>query len=166
MKILLTDIGSERRRYRIEESIHFSGTDLEQSVPVEAEITVKRFNKNLFVVTGSLQARVTLPCNRCSTGVDCEVAEDFVYTFRLDDEPQISKEYGCSDEDCETVYLDEPFIESDMILKEQIFLALPTHCLCDEMCRGLCDGCGVNLNNNACQCIEDNSGSPFAVLKK
>ncbi len=166
MKIVLTDIGSKVRRYSIEDSISLDGPGVEQTVPVQAEITVKRRSEDFFVLSGRLQAQAKVSCSRCGAEVDSEFTEDFMYALRLEDEPQIPSEYGCTDEDCDTMFLEEPFVETHTILREQIILALPTRCLCDDGCKGICAGCGVNLNENACQCIDNNLDSPFAVLKK
>jgi uncharacterized protein len=38
------------------------------------------------------------------------------------------------------------------LIEEQVLLALPTRPLCREDCRGLCSGCGVNLNSEECAC--------------
>lgn len=52
------------------------------------------------------------------------------------------------------------------MLREQVILALPTHPLCDERCRGLCPVCGQNLNLRSCGCEEQRPESPFAALKQ
>jgi uncharacterized protein len=38
------------------------------------------------------------------------------------------------------------------LIREQVMLALPTRPLCAEDCRGLCGGCGADLNCEVCQC--------------
>lgn len=41
------------------------------------------------------------------------------------------------------------------VLREQVDLALPTRLLCRETCRGLCAGCGVDLNKETCRCASE-----------
>ena len=60
----------------------------------------------------------------------------------------------------------DPVVETSEILSEQLLLSLPAHHFCDEACKGLCDRCGVNLNEKQCKCRETNENSPFAVLKQ
>jgi uncharacterized protein len=48
---------------------------------------------------------------------------------------------------------------------QQIIMALPFKPLCRNNCKGLCSRCGIDLNHQACQCHNQNQGSPFAVLK-
>ncbi|MDM7934363.1 MAG: DUF177 domain-containing protein, partial [Methanothrix sp.] len=45
----------------------------------------------------------------------------------------------------------------DFIISELV-LALPLRFICTEGCRGLCSGCGVNLNRETCRC--EASGDP------
>ncbi|MCX5681113.1 MAG: DUF177 domain-containing protein [Candidatus Omnitrophica bacterium] len=37
-------------------------------------------------------------------------------------------------------------------IREEIILGFPDKVLCAEECKGLCAGCGANLNNEKCQC--------------
>ncbi len=37
-------------------------------------------------------------------------------------------------------------------LREHLILATPPHPLCREQCLGLCQACGVNLNDDVCEC--------------
>lgn len=41
---------------------------------------------------------------------------------------------------------------TDMI-REELLLHFPAVPLCSESCKGLCDKCGINLNEKACSCV-------------
>ncbi len=45
----------------------------------------------------------------------------------------------------------EPFDLTELIA-EHLILAVPMKMLCTEDCKGLCAGCGQNLNESACTC--------------
>lgn len=38
------------------------------------------------------------------------------------------------------------------IVEDEIILNTPTSFLCSEDCKGICQGCGVNLNKDSCKC--------------
>ena len=69
-----------------------------------------------------------------------------------------------SREDLAYEFFDGEVIEIDQLVAEQIFLTLPVKVLCSEECKGLCPGCGANLNDEACRCKVDDRKSPFAKL--
>ncbi len=48
-------------------------------------------------------------------------------------------------------------------IREQVLLALPMRPLCEDDCRGLCEGCGVNLNHELCLC-GSSPGDPRLTL--
>lgn len=37
-------------------------------------------------------------------------------------------------------------------IREEVVLSMPIRLLCEEGCRGICPGCGVDLNNGECIC--------------
>jgi uncharacterized protein len=42
---------------------------------------------------------------------------------------------------------------------------LPVKMLCSQDCKGICPGCGANLNEEVCGCKANSRQSPFAKLK-
>ena len=56
-------------------------------------------------------------------------------------------------------------IDLNDYMREQVNLSLPYKVVCAEDCRGLCSGCGRNLNEQRCGCETRQEDSRFAVLK-
>lgn len=56
-------------------------------------------------------------------------------------------------------------IDLNGYMREQVNLSLPYKVVCAEDCRGLCSGCGRNLNEQQCSCETHQEDSRFAVLK-
>lgn len=52
-------------------------------------------------------------------------------------------------------------------LREAIVLSFPSYPLCSDNCKGLCAQCGVNLNQQSCQCapVENDRWSELDGLK-
>ena len=61
---------------------------------------------------------------------------------------------------------EDGWLELDGIVIDEVVLSLPTAPLCDKDCRGICSGCGVHLNAEACKCVDEDRQSPFSVLSK
>lgn len=69
---------------------------------------------------------------------------------------------SADDQDC-SFYRKNTINLKDLV-RELIVLAQPIRFLCHEACLGLCEQCGVNLNDQACRCAPSQSSSPFAAL--
>jgi uncharacterized protein len=68
-------------------------------------------------------------------------------------------------EDLDKGFFDGVTIDVDLIVAEQIFLALPQQPICQADCQGLCSGCGADLNREACKCEKRETTSAFDVLR-
>ena len=40
----------------------------------------------------------------------------------------------------------------EYVCREDILLAMPSRFKCSETCKGICPGCGANLNREKCRC--------------
>lgn len=101
---------------------------------------------------GSLSGNLDANCSRCLADYSFNLFKEF--DFVLSPEPVRFERRGealRSDELGLSYYAAEE-INLAPLIKEQVLLALPTRPLCGEDCRGLCGGCGVNLNKEKCVC--------------
>lgn len=86
------------------------------------------------LVNGSVSGRVKSCCGRCLTPVELEI----------------------SNEDIELYYAKEDITDEELDItadiRDELLIELPMNPLCDEECKGLCPGCGVNRNQKECKC--------------
>jgi uncharacterized protein len=52
----------------------------------------------------------------------------------------------------EIVLLDNDELDADELFRDVFVLAMDSKHLCSEDCKGLCPGCGVDLNVEPCRC--------------
>jgi len=133
--------------------------------PMDIRCTLTRKGDTKVELQGRLQASLTLTCDRCLSSYAREVDAELQMLFEVetDDSWQV-KDLEYKIPDLDTVLLDEPIIDLDDVIRQQLYLALPMKSLCSEQCKGICSRCGVNLNHAACQCADGHKESPFAVL--
>ncbi len=106
-------------------------------------------------------------CSFCADDVPFSFDETFTYRFVVGrEDTAFEDELECSAEQAEVLFVTAPEVELDEILREQVCLNLPMQITCRHNCKGVCSGCGANLNSEQCCCGEDVSSSPFAVLSK
>ncbi|MBI4424730.1 MAG: DUF177 domain-containing protein [Elusimicrobia bacterium] len=82
------------------------------------------------LVEGSVEERWQLPCNRCLALHPVTLSGAVEETF-----PATT----------DTIDLGEE-------VRQALVLSLPERSLCREDCKGLCAGCGANLNQGPCAC--------------
>jgi uncharacterized protein len=94
------------------------------------------------------------PCVRC--------LGDAAVPVRID-----AREYQGSapaSEEERTQYLVDDRLDVSAWARDEVALALPEKLLCRADCAGLCAGCGVNLNVEACRCGPAEPDPRLAVL--
>ena len=105
-----------------------------------------------------LQGNIRVPCkfvcDRCGASF-----ERYLY-LEIDEQvsPNMSEE--------EELSYDMPKIVLDDIISSYVLINFPSKILCKEDCKGLCEKCGVNLNEEDCGCskIKIGKNNPFADL--
>ena len=105
--------------------------DVKFSGDITVICTFTRFD-NEILVDGTAAFRREAVCGRCLK----EVGEDVETEFQLNYNALSSGEEICVDDD----------------VREQILLEHPMRFLCSKDCKGICAGCGANLNNEKCSC--------------
>jgi uncharacterized protein len=110
--------------------------------PVEAEGVVRNMAGAL-VLTCHLSTVLELTCDRCmkSFSQEKEVSYETLLASQLEQE----------DSD-EIVLLDNDELDADELFRDVFVLAMDSKHLCSEDCKGLCPGCGVDLNVEPCRC--------------
>ena len=96
------------------------------------------------VLNGTARSELDLVCDRCGKEFSREkvVALDMLLADELEQE----------DSEDEIFLLDGNELDLDELVTTAFVLAMDTKNLCSEDCKGLCPGCGVNLNEEACRC--------------
>ncbi len=118
---------------------------------------------------GTLETAVRLACSRCLSDYDHALSTAFFAIYhRASDEPvkAFTDEGGEVSEDETDVYsFKGDVIDFTEAIQEQLVMSLPIKPLCQESCKGLCNGCGADLNQSACQCQGKNVDPRLAILK-
>jgi uncharacterized protein len=117
------------------------------------EVHVTRHGEGL-ACAGRLFATALVPCSRCLEPFSLGVDRSFDVSYLPPPLPDPSEpELQIFREDLDVSYLGpEGGLEVEQLAAEQIYLEIPLKPLCSEDCKGLCPGCGANLNHESCTC--------------
>lgn len=141
----------------------FEESDLRLLEPVKVAGQIRRKSGEL-EICGELHTKVASPCARClkevELPIDVQFAERFVagVSWRNEEHHELSKD------DLDLGLVDEA-IELNDLVKEEILLALPSHLLCNESCKGICPTCGVDRNSSDCKCESRQVDARWEKLK-
>jgi uncharacterized protein len=133
--------------------------------PVDVRGNVKLAGHEVFV-SGHVETRAQLECDRCLKPVELPVSADFALEYITGSDYESSSAAALSEEEMTVSVFDGVSIDLDEIVKEQILLAMPARTLCREDCKGMCAECGTDLNAGQCNCGTDEVDPRWAALKK
>ncbi len=140
------------------------GSEKSEVASVDSDI---EFHIDLLRTAGEISVRgrigflAVARCSRCLS--DVSVDTNLEVNLILSPSETEKKEEAGGDMDYET-YRGRT-IDLNDYMREQVNLSLPYKVVCTEDCRGLCGGCGRNLNEQQCGCETHEEDSRFAVLK-
>lgn len=148
MKIRLASYG--QGTHHIPAEIEPAELDLDPSIfrkAVHGKIKLDRHDP-YFQFRFKLDTDIYLQCDRC--------LEEFSWSLHTESPMLyiIGQSQTDDVDDPDISYLPAGTYEIDLTtdLRDALLLAIPSKHLCIEQCRGLCSGCGANLNREECRC--------------
>lgn len=156
-------------RLNVTDEAWLAGGEIRHTGGVSCFLFLEKVGQRV-LLDGVLAVTVLLECDRCLTTFRHPVDSRFKIDFELLPGPEeaqgADQDHICSSDEMDTVFLHEPVIDVYSVLRQQLLLALPVKRLCRDDCRGLCPGCGADLNNEPCVCQGVAAPSPFSVLAR
>lgn len=163
MKLDLTEIAlnpGKRKDYIIDEEGLGSIDEVISEAPIKGVLKFTNTH-GLIYAKGNFTTTVKLQCGRCLEYFDFPISKDIEEIF-----PIVTGEIE------EDNYLDDvdfPVFENYILdlgelIRQYILVEVPTQPLCIESCKGLCVGCGANLNKSKCHCEDKEINNPFKDL--
>lgn len=102
------------------------------SSPLKVTAEVTKIT-NALTVHLNMSASLKTICSRCLADMDINFKKDFDLNLPADKQ--------------------NPVIDLDPEIREEVILDYPLKPLCKAGCQGLCPKCGKNLNEDKCNCV-------------
>jgi uncharacterized protein len=101
-------------------------------------------------------------CDRCLNEFDCPLSEESRVIYSSDPEVLATRD------DADIHFIDPQAKELDITdeIRDSLLIAIPMKLVCSENCRGICAGCGADLNEETCRCAERPSDPRWEPLRK
>ena len=137
----------------------FEPLELELGGPVHLSGRLMEAGAGRYYWRGGIRARVRATCRRCLGAVDVEVAQPVGVFFTEDANAEDPAAYFIQPRAAE--------LDPGEAVREELVLAVPEYVLCRKECRGICPGCGEDLNRSSCACKPepDHRWAPLEALK-
>lgn len=168
MRVAFTDISGPEFFLKVENDGWFPEQELALAHDPEGSVAIRLNGPNSALVKGDLRVGVVAPCDRCCRQVRLDLTiDEFAYQCIVAEEAVDDRhDSECREEDFDILYLKEPVIDLGELMREQLYLALPSRILCRLSCQGLCPYCGTDRNETTCRCGGDEPASPFSALAR
>jgi uncharacterized protein len=138
MKISIDRIKKEKEVYLDYEDDQFQNKQLRESTrgPLKIKFFISLVGNTNVRIKGEIEGIFELVCDRC--------ADSFLQNkkIELDEIFELSKKE-----------LSDRLVDLDSKVRDIVVMSFPIKILCNENCKGICLGCGVNLNKEKCKCI-------------
>ena len=167
----------DKQYFQLEESL---SSEVKQDViefvqPVKVSLDVINCGSYL-QAKGTVTIVVRLNCGRCLESYEYPVETEFNENYYLAEvkktldvldvnEENTSENDGNEDNE-EKISFTGDSIDIEPEVFSSIQLSLPMQQVCSAECRGLCPRCGVNLNNEQCDCQSDDVDPRMAMLQR
>ena len=123
--------------------------DFNTGSAVEARLRLSRQGP-LIEINGDIKAEITLECARCLKKFSRRIESSFTNRLLLGSETESEKELTA--DEIEFTRFDGEELDTRDLVIEQLALEAPQRPLCRTDCKGLCPGCGLDLNSGPCEC--------------
>lgn len=133
--------------------------------PVTFKIRLSRSDSLVFVA-GSINLKVELSCSRCLEQFIFTLSPEFNFSLSPAKFQELPLEMELRREDLNMEFYEGDSIDLGAIIQNQIILTIPFNPICQEDCKGLCPHCGINKNQETCQCSKEETVDPrLSALK-
>ncbi len=144
-------------KYQIDvESINYYGDKIIISEPASLHGKLYYMDEKTFLDC-AISAEVKVNCSRCLKSFHRDLSTKLSVEL-IEEQDGLNIE----DEDDTILYQDDN-IDLAKIVREQIIMSIPMKLLCSENCKGFCFQCGINKNEEQCQCKLDNDEDEVKV---
>ncbi len=116
---------------------------------MNVKLVIQKVNEEYYS-HGDAVVKVEVECSRCLEMFNLELAGELSFVIKT----ERGKAVLSSDINEEVIYVKshEPVVDLNEPIRQALLLSLPIKPICSPECKGLCPNCGVNLNEESCEC--------------
>lgn len=129
--------------------------------PVRVHLVAQATTSGEILVRGTIEAVLETECRRCLQPVQVKLDEEVAILFAPPDQLTPEDQGG----EIRLLDLEGNVLDLSEAVREELVLAAPRWVECDPGCKGLCPRCGVNRNEEECDCSVEELDPRWAALR-
>ncbi len=122
----------------------------ENRIHCHVELSVRGQGDTSYI-HADITGEFSTPCHKCLESTPHRVSSSFELVIQKA-HPRSVTEPISADDDFVRIPAGQNRLEFDPYIYENLVVDIPMTITCSDDCRGLCPGCGVNLNRGKCRC--------------
>lgn len=160
---LISKTQGTKENFTVDEAADFEdGDDLKLLKNIVFKVQFLKLPHEINVQIKNLTTAAECICSRCLKKISYDIEIPFAEREFIIDLPDRDLQEG---EDSFYISRDKNEIDLTDMLREELLLHFPAIALCSESCKGLCDKCGANRNEEKCSCKPSiGAKNPFLSL--
>jgi|SRR5208283_543509 len=163
MKIVISEIPEEGIDLEFNENIALES--VKTASPMHAVLNIRTIGSEV-VVNGILEGEVELVCSRCLNAFTLGVQPQINVVYEPSEVINKEEHHKLKRDELDTGFYKNDTLDTDEVLLEQLLLNLPMKPLCSPECKGICPGCGTDLNVSGCNCTVSEIDTRLKVLEQ
>jgi uncharacterized protein len=170
MIVDLRNVSTESKQYafHVDQTWWEAGEAVEPSVglhePIQVRVELYKAGAK-YVLEGFIKGALRIRCDRCLESYRHGLESRFRLILKQATEESGQPEIELLDEDMQVDFINGTEVDLGEIVRQQVLLNQPMKSLCRDDCRGICPGCGQNLNTETCTCKASGGHPAFLKLK-
>lgn len=161
MKINISNLSEGKHSYELEGTLEELKLESPFSGVVRAKIELEKSLQQLHAVILA-QCEAHFECDRCVKEFNRRIEKEFHAIYVWDEKDAAEEE----NDDYHVLAAGANMIDVADEVREYLLLAVPAKVLCQDECKGLCPKCGINWNDAACDCEQNEIDDRWNELKK
>lgn len=136
--------------------------------PILSHVDVDKSETHIYI-KATVQSKVHFSCDRCLKEFEQDLNGDLKLYFEVVSQGVLGHlvdEDGNQDDSVRIFRPDKKVIDLTPDIRDTLLLAIPMKTICAEDCRGICPGCGNDLNSSSCSCKNEEIDPRWEGLKK
>ena len=136
--------------------------------PIHSHVSIDKSETHIYV-KANVGSKAHFSCDRCLTEFDQDIQGELKLYYEMvvhgSQSNLVDDENDSQDDSVRVIRQDQHEIDLTPDIRDIIWLTIPMKIVCSKDCKGICPGCGKDLNREECVCSKEHIDPRWEVLQ-